>query len=357
MRTIRLSGVLLAILVATSLLVACSGGAGPAPTQAPPPKSEKAAAPQATAAPQPAAASQAQPQATTKFPEKAINLIVAYGAGGGTDVTARLLASDLEKVLGQPVTVTNVEGGGGWTGWGQLAHATPDGYTIGYINVPNMFAGYLDPKIKRPENLSSFIPIMNHVTDPGVWIVKADSKFKDLQSTIAEMKAQPEKVSMATHGAGGDDDLALRQIKKLTGAQPSQINNDSTAKSMTQLLGGHVDVVGCNVSEVVNQYKNKEVRVLGVMGDKHSEYLPDVPTFKEQGIDVTMSVSRGIAAPAKTPSDIVKVLSDGLQKAISSDSHKQKAKELSLSLDIMTGDQYLTFLKGEEQKNKELMGW
>jgi tripartite-type tricarboxylate transporter receptor subunit TctC len=356
MRTIRVSGALLAILAATSLLAAC-GGAAPAPTQGAAPKSEPAAAPQPTAAPKPTAAPQAQPQAATKYPEKAINLIVAYGAGGGTDVTARLLAADLQKVLGQPVTVTNVEGGGGWTGWGQLAHATPDGYTIGYVNVPNMFAGYLDPQIKRPENLSSFIPIMNHVTDPCVWIVKADSRFKDLQSTVAEMKAQPDKVSMATHGAGGDDDLALRQVKKLTGAQPSQINNDSTAKSMTQLLGGHVDVVGCNVSEVVNQYKNKEVRVLGVMGEKRSEYLPDVPTFKEQGIDVTMSVSRGIAVPAKTPSDVVKVLSDGLQKAVASDSHKQKAKELALSLDVMTGDQYLTFLKGEEQKNKELMGW
>lgn len=123
-------------------------------------------------------------QQSTKFPQKPVSLIVAYGAGGGTDVTARLLASYVEKELGQPVNVVNVTGGGGWNGWGQLAHSKPDGYTIGYINVPNMFQGYLDPKIKRPENLDSFAVIMNHVTDPCVWAVKGDSKYKSLQELI-----------------------------------------------------------------------------------------------------------------------------------------------------------------------------
>lgn len=345
---------LVAILSATvvAMLVIGCGGAEAQPTKVVPPKSEKAAAAQPTAQPKAAAPA----QSAGKFPEKAVNLIVAYGPGG-TDTTARLLAVQLEKELKQPVTVTNVTGGGGWNGWGQLASSAPDGYTIGYINVPNMFAGYLDPKIKRPESLASFTPIMNHVTDYCIWAVKADSKFKSLKELIDYAKANPNQLSIAAHGAGGDDDLAIRRISKLTGIQLKEVHNDGTATSITQLLGGHIDILGANVSEVVTQHKNKELRVLAVMSNKPSEFLPDVPTFKDQGVDVVFSVSRGIAAPAKTPLDVVKVLEDALTKAMQSPEHIQKAKELSLSLDIIKGDAYLKFLKDQEQSNKELMGW
>lgn len=292
-----------------------------------------------------------------KFPTKPVNLIVAYGAGGGTDVTARLLAADLEKVLGQPVTVNNVTGGGGWNGWGQLAKANPDGYTIGYLNIPNMFAGYMDPKMKRSENLDSFIPITNHVTDYCIWAVKADSKYKTLKDVIDDAKANPDKVSIAAHGAGGDDHLAILQIQKLTGAKFKIVHNDSTATSVSQLLGGHIGLLGANVSEVTNQVKNNELRVLGVMSDKPSEFLPNAKTFKEQGIDVNMSVSRGIGVPAKTPPDVVQTLTAALEKAMQNPDHVKKSKEMSLSLDVIKGDAYSKFLKGEEQKIKQLMGW
>ncbi|MGI6284375.1 tripartite tricarboxylate transporter substrate binding protein [Neomoorella humiferrea] len=296
-------------------------------------------------------------QQSTKFPQKPVSLIVAYGAGGGTDVTARLLASYVEKELGQPVNVVNVTGGGGWNGWGQLAHSKPDGYTIGYINVPNMFQGYLDPKIKRPENLDSFAVIMNHVTDPCVWVVKGDSKYKSLQELIEDAKKNPEKISFAAHGVGGDDHLALLQVEKLTGAKFKVIHNESTSTSITQVLGGHVQVVGCNVSEIFNQHKKGELRALGVMSDNRSEFLPDVPTFKEQGLNVNMSVSRGIAAPAGTPNEVLNILASALDKAIKNPEHVAKAKEMGLTLDPITGEAYKKFLKQQEQMIKELMGW
>ena len=113
------------------------------------------------------------------YPERGLVLIVPYPAGGGTDVTARLLARDLEIALGKPVTVENRAGGGGWLGWGALAAAPADGYTIGYLNVPSLYAGYLDPKVGRKESLDSFTPLTNHVLDYNVWAVKTDSAFKD----------------------------------------------------------------------------------------------------------------------------------------------------------------------------------
>ena len=87
--------------------------------------------------------------AFAQYPERTLTLIVPYGAGGGTDITARLLAKDIEGALGKPVTVDNRAGGGGWVGWGALAAARPDGYTLGYLNVPSMYAGYLDPQVGR----------------------------------------------------------------------------------------------------------------------------------------------------------------------------------------------------------------
>jgi tripartite-type tricarboxylate transporter receptor subunit TctC len=116
-----------------------------------------------------------------------------YAAGGGSDVSARLLARDLEPILGKPVTVENRAGGGGWIGWGSLAASKPDGYTIGYINAPSMFAGYLDRAQggARSENLESFTPMINHVVDPNLWAVRPDSKFKTVKDVIDEAKRRP----------------------------------------------------------------------------------------------------------------------------------------------------------------------
>ena len=107
----------------------------------------------------------AAPPTYAQYPDRNITLIVPYGAGGGTHITARMLAKDLEPALSTLVMVENRAGGGGWVGWGALANAKPDGYTIGYLNVPSMYAGYLDPQYKRSETLNSFTPLMNHVLD------------------------------------------------------------------------------------------------------------------------------------------------------------------------------------------------
>ena len=222
--------------------------------------------------------------AAAMYPEKGITLIVVYGAGGGTDVTARLLAGHLEKIIGQPVTVQNVTGGGGWVGWSKLAHAKPDGYTIGYLNVPNLYAGYLNPKMKRPESLDSFTPITNHVTDPCIWAVKTDSQYKSLKDLIEAARKAPGKISITAHGYGNDDHLAILDVEAGTGVKFNTIHNKSTAISRSQLLGGHVDVLGANVSEVFQMARKGEIRILGVMSPQRSRFLADWPTFKETGI-------------------------------------------------------------------------
>ena len=293
------------------------------------------------------------------FPERGLLIIVPYAAGGGSDISARLLARDLEPILGKPVTVENRAGGGGWVGWGSLAQSKPDGYTIGYINVPNIFAGYLDKQSggTRKENLESFTPLINHVTDYNMWSVKPDSKFKTVKDVIEEAKKRPGTVTLNGGGHGTDDHIAVLGIGANTGTTFQMIHFRGTPEGKTQVLGGNIEVYACNVSEGAEDVKAGVIRPLGVMSPERSKFIPDTPTFREQGFNEVWSVSRGIAAPAGLPPDVEAALIAAMEKTIGSAGHKAKAEALSLDPVIIKGADYRKFLKDNEQATKKLMNW
>lgn len=295
--------------------------------------------------------------AAAQYPERNITLIVPYGAGGGTDITARMLAKDLEAVLGKSVTVENRAGGGGWVGWGSLAQAVPDGYTIGYLNVPSMYAGYLDRQYNRKETLDSFTPLMNHVLDYNVWAVKADSPFKSVKDVVEAAKKTPDSISVSAFGAGSDDHLAILSMEQENGIKLITVHHKSTADAKTGALGGHLQVLGANISEVAEEVKAGTIRILGVKAPERSSFLPNSPTFKEQGFNQIWSVSRGIAAPASLPKDVQDKLTVALEKTLLSAEHQQKARQLSLEPRVIKGDDYKAFLKDNEVSTKKLMGW
>jgi tripartite-type tricarboxylate transporter receptor subunit TctC len=291
------------------------------------------------------------------YPERGITLIVPYGAGGGTDVTARLLAKDVEAVLGRPVTVHNLAGGGGWIGWGALAQAQPDGYTLGYLNVPSMYAGYLDKQYNRKETLDSFTPLTNHVIDFNVWAVAAASPYRNVRDVVEAARKEPEKVTVTAYGAGSDDHLGILSIQTQAGVKFGVVHHRSTADAKAQALGGHVHVLGANISEVAEEVRSGQLRLLGVMSAERSKFLPDAPTFKEQGFNTVMSVSRGVAAPAGLPKAIEAKLTEALEKVLSSKEHRERAEQLALQPEIIKGDAYRKFLKDNEIATKQLMGW
>jgi tripartite-type tricarboxylate transporter receptor subunit TctC len=295
--------------------------------------------------------------ALAQYPERNISLIVPYGAGGGTDITARLLARDLEPVIGKPVTVENRGGGGGWLGWGALAAAKPDGYTIGYLNVPSMYAGYLDPQIGRKERLESFTPIINHVIDYNIWAVRADSPFKTVKDVIDAAKKKPEAITVSAYGAGSDDHIAILSIGAETGTKFIIIHSKSTAEAKTQALGGHIQVLAANISEVAEEVRAGQFRLLGVMAPERSRFLPQGPTFKEQGFNQVWSVTRGIAAPANLDKKVEATLTSALEKVIGSREHQEKAEKLSLEPLVIRGEAYRKFLKDNEVATKKLMNW
>jgi tripartite-type tricarboxylate transporter receptor subunit TctC len=293
------------------------------------------------------------------FPERGITVVVPYAAGGGSDISARLLAKDLEPILGKPVTVENRAGGGGWVGWGSLANSKPDGYTIGYINVPNIFAGYLDKQSggTRKENLESFTPLINHVTDYNMWSVKPDSKFKTVKDVIEEAKKRPGTITLNGGGHGTDDHVAVLGIGANNGTSFQMVHFRGTPDGKTQVLGGNIEVYACNVSEGAEDVKAGLIRPLGVMSPARSKFMPNVPTFREQGINEVWSTSRGVAGPAGLPKDVETALIAALEKTISSPEHKAKAEALSLDPDVIKGDAYRKFLKDSEQATKKLMNW
>lgn len=295
--------------------------------------------------------------ALAQYPERNVTLIVPYGAGGGTDITARLLAKDLEAVLGKPVTVENRAGGGGWVGWGGLASAAPDGYVLGYLNVPSMYAGYLDPAIGRKETLNSFAPLMNHVLDYNLWAVRADSPYKTVNDVVEAAKKAPGTVTVTAYGAGSDDHLAILAMEQENGVKLSVVHSRSTAEAKTQALGGHIHVLGANISEVAEEARSGTLRILGVMSPARSKFLPNAPTFQEQGFKQVWSVSRGIAAPAGLAKGAETKLIESLEKVLQSPEHRKKAEELSLQPEVIKGADYVKFLKDNEASTKKLMSW
>jgi tripartite-type tricarboxylate transporter receptor subunit TctC len=300
-----------------------------------------------------------RPANAQAFPARGVLVVVPYSAGGGSDISARLLARDFEPILGKPVTVENRVGGGGWIGWGSLAQSRPDGYTIGYINAPSLFAGYLDKQQGggRKENLESFTPLINHVTDYNMWAVKTDSRFKSLKDVIEEAKKKPGTITLNGGGYGTDDHIAALGIGASNNTTFQMVHFKGTPEGKTQVLGGNLDVYTCNVSEGAEDVKAGVIRPLGVMSATRSKFMPNVPTFREQGFNEIWSVSRGIAGPAGLPKDVETALIAALQKTIASPEHKEKAEKLSLDPEIITGDAYRKFLKDSEQATKKLMGW
>ncbi|MGP4079069.1 tripartite tricarboxylate transporter substrate binding protein [Bacillus sp. Marseille-Q3570] len=294
------------------------------------------------------------------FPNKPINVIVSYSAGGGTDTGARILLPYVEEELGVTVNVVNKPGGGGWVGWTELANAEPDGYTIGYINTPNLMTGYLDPKFNRKQNLESFAPIANHVVDPGAIAIRADEdRFTDIKELIEYAKEN--ELTATSTGVGSDDHYASLKLNDKFGTKFKAVHNKGAADSKASVLGGHVDVLFANVGELASLQKEGDIKIVAVMGKERSPFLEDVPTLEESGYEGVYSWSaRGLAAPAGIDPEKLEILRAAFEKGIKNEEQKKKMGDMGLQVEYLEGDEYKQLLKDDEKAVKDLsdlMGW
>jgi tripartite-type tricarboxylate transporter receptor subunit TctC len=301
----------------------------------------------------------AGPAPAADFPTKPVQLMIAYPAGGSTDVGARIVAAIAEKQLGQPIVVVNRGGAGGQVGWTDMSRARPDGYYIGFINLPATNTVILDPERKAIFNADSFVPIINQVLDPGIIWVKADNPYKSLKDLIDAAKKSPNTIRTATTGILSDDHLAILMVEEAApGAIFRIVHLEGGAVQMTGILGGHIDVAFDNVGSVFRRIKTGEVRALAVMDTQRSRFLPDVPTTPELGFPTVISSStRGIAAPKGVPAPVIKRLQEVFKKAIEDPEHVKKMEEAGLALRIMVGEEYAKYYRELHAKATKYTEW
>ena len=292
-------------------------------------------------------------RAQGSYPERPVTMLLAFPAGGGTDVAARLLAKVMERELGQSIVVVNRPGAGGEIGFTELARARPDGYTIGFINTPTIQT----IPIERPQarfRLDDFAPIANVVDDPGCIWVRPDSPFRGVADLVEAAKRRPGEISYGTSGIGSDDHLAMLALERIAGVRFLHIPFAGGAPVRTATLSKQIDLGVANAGEGVSDSRQGLLRALGIMAPQRWEGAPEVPTFREQGFDVVDGSMRGLAAPAGVPREILDRLARAARRAMADPEFVAGAQQLQLPLRYLDPDAYRTELRQLDERFKAL---
>ena len=291
-----------------------------------------------------ACGSQADSGGSANYPNKPIQLIVGYDAGGPTDTGARLVAKELEKKLDATITVVNRPGANSQIAYTALTKAKPDGYTMGAVTFPSAIITVLDKSRKATFDQASFAPVALQVVDPTAVAVAPDSDIETPEDLIAAAKADPGKLRATTTGVGSNEHFALARLKEVTDADIAPVHfAEGATQATTAFLGKNVEILVGNVSDLQPLVDSKKARVVGVMDAERSPFLPDVPTFKESGSDIEISSSRGFAFPAGTPKKIVTDVSDAIGEVMDEKKFQDQMKNVGLAPTYMDSTEYASY--------------
>ncbi|WP_085522722.1 tripartite tricarboxylate transporter substrate binding protein [Tuberibacillus sp. Marseille-P3662] len=281
-----------------------------------------------------------------KYPTKSIQLIVPWGAGGDTDAIFRLVAKGLEKQLDQTVVVKNVEGGSGTVGAQKALNADNDGYTL--------LAGHDSIAMSRLVGSADFgyfdfepVALMTSTYDAVA--TSPENPWDNMEDVVKDANEHNGELSFAA-SLGSTSQLEPALIQTAADIKFNIIGYEGTAKRMKAVVGNHVDFGGVSVVAGKEYLKDDKMKLLGYLGPERSPILPDVPTLKEQGIDVVSATNRGVYAPKGTPESIVKKMSKALKKVANSQAFKDKMKSLGTDVNYKGYKEFSDFLN-ENQKN------
>lgn len=276
--------------------------------------------------------------ALAEYPEKPIEIIVGYSAGGGTDVMARTVGKFLATALGEnaSVVIKNTPGAGGQIGFTNVATAKPDGYTLGTFNLPAALA--LTNDRNAAYDVNSFTYLANFVEDPNTIVVRSDSKFNTLDEFLAAAKANPGAITLGLSSLGGNDHFAANLITQASGAEFTLVPFKGAAMARTALMGGHVAAGTMTLSQTTSF--QDDIKVLAVLANERSKFRPKVPTAKELGYDVQMSSLRGIVAPAGLAPDVAKRLRAALVKVNKNPEFQKMMAKQGNPISFVVGDDF-----------------
>jgi len=278
-----------------------------------------------------------------EYPRKPINVLIGFAPGGGSDVMLSMVRPLLEKNLKTTLVPVYKPGAGSDIALTELANSKGDGYTTVISCTPQV---PINPIVRQTQyKISDLILAANVVSDPGIFVVRADSPWKTVADFAKAAKEQPGKLSVGVSSAPGDDWFAVHMFEEAAKVDLNIVTFSGDGPSWQAALAGHTEGSFNNLSIVYSQVKGGKLRALALMADKRTPFLPDVPTFKELGFNFTSGSSRGFSFPKDTPKPIVTTFATAVKQVMDSPEFKGNAEKTAFPSDYQNPDEYTAYIK------------
>tara|TARA_R110001599_G_scaffold30040_2_gene101628 strand:+ start:1548 stop:2522 length:975 start_codon:yes stop_codon:yes gene_type:complete len=294
--------------------------------------------------------------AQADYPEKPIELIVPWSAGGGTDAVARQLANGLQEELGQTVNVVNRTGGAGVVGHTVMANAEPDGYTLGLVTAEITTYRHIGSSQISYEDLS---PIALINLDAAAFNVSAESDWEDLDSALQDIEANPNEYTVSGSAPGAAYHLAFAGFLNQQGIDPNTVSlvpSEGAAPGLQELAAGGVDFVFSSLPEAESMRDAKRVRTLAVFANERLDAFPDIPTAEEvTGDEWAAGTWRGLIGPAGLPDDVVDTLAEAAEAVYESDQFQEFMTNQGFGIQWEGPEGFRNFMAEADENNGEII--
>ena len=287
-----------------------------------------------------------------EFPTKPVTLVIPFGAGGSHDLTARAVTSVAADYLGQPMLVSLKPGGGGAIASDFVSKAAPDGYTLLFGGSgPSTTLPAIEGRSKGPDD---FLAVCRVNYSPALIVARADAPYKTFKEMLSWAKSNPGKLIFGNTGPWGAGDLSWKMIVKETGIEAKNVPYDGGGPALMAVLGGHVDVSGLFTAQTLPHIQSGKLKALAVTDTMRDPALKEIPTCREEGVNVVYLMWRGALAPKGTPRPIIEKLAGAFKKMTDDKSVVPMIKRFGDEINFLGPDEFAKVWREEYEIQKEL---